>query len=136
MRRVVLVAGPPCAGKTTWVKNNSQPTDLILDHDLIAASLGSRRRWHHDPHLAAQAQQVYQTNLIRIAKAQHGHAWIVRCLPDWRERQALAAYLNAEVMLIDPGLHECIRRARRDRRPRGTERAIRSWYAASQQAQR
>jgi hypothetical protein len=32
---IVLVAGPPCAGKTTYVRDHAQPGDTVLDQDVL-----------------------------------------------------------------------------------------------------
>jgi predicted kinase len=30
---LTVVTGPPCAGKTTYVRNNAKPGDIIIDFD-------------------------------------------------------------------------------------------------------
>ena len=37
--KVFLVGGPPGSGKSTFVKNNAKPSDIIIDLDEIMASL-------------------------------------------------------------------------------------------------
>ncbi|MFJ8818197.1 AAA family ATPase [Amycolatopsis thermoflava] len=130
MRKVVLIAGPPCAGKTTLAKALAAPGELVLDRDLIAQELGSPTRWGHAEHLAQQAEAVMRARIAAVARAEDVTAYVVRSVPRPGQRIALANELRAtEVFLLNPGLEECMSRAARDGRPRGTTRAIRSWFA-------
>lgn len=43
---IVLIAGPPCAGKSTYAQQHAEPGDMVIDYDLIAAAIGSPD--HHD----------------------------------------------------------------------------------------
>ena len=69
MRRVILVAGPPCSGKTTYVTQRAKPGDLVLDQDAIGA--------------AAMRQ-----GLAKVAAMTDGTAWVIRCSPGPTQRQA------------------------------------------------
>lgn len=132
-RNVTLVTGPPCGGKTTWVRQHASPGDHIVDHDLIATRvLGSPRAWRHPKGIRDQAEQIVHQHINAIAQADDITAWIIRCAPEPRRREALASLLRAEVHVIDPGLAECLRRAAADQRPPGTAHAIRQWYARAQ----
>ena len=54
---------------------------------------------------------------------------IIDTMPDG---EAVARYqrAGAEIVVLDPGLDECVRRARKDKRRKGTESAIMKWYDA------
>ncbi len=128
MRRVLIICGPPCSGKSTLAKQLAQPGDTILDRDEISISLGHgtqyrRPRWAND-----QAEQAFRTKAAQIAAAKDITAYVVRTLPYPGQRQALADYLDAEVQVLDPGMEECIRRAQTDGRPSVTRQWIRQWY--------
>lgn len=41
--RVILVCGPPASGKSTYVKNNSAASDIVIDLDTIAREQGYDR---------------------------------------------------------------------------------------------
>ena len=36
-----IITGPPCAGKSTYVRENAKSGDLRIDYDLIAQALGA-----------------------------------------------------------------------------------------------
>ncbi|WP_289008940.1 AAA family ATPase [uncultured Thermomonospora sp.] len=131
---VVLVCGPPAAGKTTWVRKHARPGDLVIDFDEICRQLGSRSRYDHPPQVRAMAK-VIRPELERMAAEAPGRAFIIRSLPDPQDRAAVARRLGARVVVLATPVEEAIKRARADHRPAWTERAIQSWwdrYAPSQ----
>lgn len=128
MRKVIIICGPPCSGKSTLAKQLAQSSDTILDRDEISIAMGfgtQRRRpkWAND-----QAEQVFRLRCAEIAANTDITAYVVRGLPHPGQRQALADYLNAEIRLLDPGIDECVRRAKADSRPTVTHQWIREWY--------
>lgn len=128
---VYVIAGPPCSGKTTLTRRRAQPGDVVLDFDDIAVELGSPHRWHHTPAIRRRADQVMRRRMLQLHR-HAGDAYVIRCAANPRLRTHLARTLGATVWVLDPGEAECVRRARTDRRPPGTEAAIRRWYARFQ----
>lgn len=125
---VYLITGPPCSGKTTLARDRAQPGDLVLDFDDVCVELGSPHQWGHTPEVRRHADAVMWQRIHRLP--QHaGDAYVIRCAADPRLRTRLARMLGATVWVLNPGMAECVRRARADRRPRGTEVAIGKWYA-------
>ena len=108
-RKVTLVCGPPCAGKTTWVAQRAQPDDIVLDQDVIGPA-------------------AMRVGLAHVAAMTSGTAWVIRCAPGRAHREALARQLGAEIVLLDPGIDEAIRRALGRPEPRAAIRAVRDWY--------
>lgn len=130
MRQVVVIAGPPCSGKTTRAHALAdQHGGLVLDRDEIARTLGSTRRWMHSKAISRAAELAMRAELVRIAGMAEVRAYVVRSAPLAAQRAQLQAQLQAELVLLDPGRDECIRRARADHRPPGTLPAIHRWYA-------
>lgn len=109
-RKVILVTGPPCAGKTTYARQHAQPGDLILDQDESGAKAMSR-------------------GLARVARMVNGTAWVIRCSPGPKRRQHLAEQIRAtDTVLLAPPLD--LLRARAKQRPgqRRTLGAITHWH--------
>lgn len=128
--RIVLVTGPPCAGKTTYVQHQAGPDDLVLDLDAIARDLGSTRYWHHDAATTARANAVMRREVLKLAATRRGRAWIIRCVPNGRTRTGLARMVRADrvVVLLPPG-RTLVRRAQMRPDPLATVKAINDWTA-------
>lgn len=126
---IYLVAGPPCSGKTTLARKLAKPEDQVLDFDAICTELDGQQGWTHSKQARERAAELLDQRIARLPQAR-GDAYLIRCAPSPRERTALARQLHAEVWLLNPGMHECMRRAVLARRPPRTARAIREWYIA------
>ena len=60
MRRVFLVYGAPGAGKTTWVRENAERDDLILDIDRLWEAVCLSDRYHKPPRfIFPQSESLY-----------------------------------------------------------------------------
>jgi tRNA uridine 5-carbamoylmethylation protein Kti12 len=128
---VTLVCGPPCAGKTTLAQHHAHldPNATVLDFDAIAVELGSPHRWDHPKPIREQAEQAMQHRMHTLPLDPDLHLYVIRTAPQPQQRTHLATLLHAHrVWVVDPGYQVCIARCRADRRPRGTESAIRRWY--------
>src|SRR4051812_23851021 len=126
---VVVLAGPPCAGKTTLAHHVAKQGDVVLDYDEVARSMGSPTQWLHPEPYRTGAEQELQAQLA----AAHAHpsdhtCWLLRTAPHPTTRMALAQAWQAQVYLLNPGERECRRRAKAEHRPAGTGQHIGSWY--------
>jgi hypothetical protein len=128
MREVTLVAGPPCAGKTTHVAAHAKPGDIIVDWNDLAIQAGSPVRYDHPPQYRAAATKRRTQLEQHVADMHDGTAWVIRTLPRPAERAAAAYRLNATITIIDPGVQTCLDRARADRRDPDIDAAILRWY--------
>ncbi|MEU0797162.1 AAA family ATPase [Amycolatopsis sp. NPDC005961] len=125
--RIVVIAGPPCAGKTTLAWQVAGPDDVVLDFDDIARGMGSPVQWLHPEPYRTQGELVLQQAIAEAHAAQgSGTAWVLRTAPRPSSRASLAELWGADVYVLDPSEAECRRRARG--RPTGTGSAISSWY--------
>jgi shikimate kinase len=127
--RVVILAGPPCSGKTTLAHHLATDQDAVLDYDVIARNLGSPVPWLHPEPWRTAAEHDMQAAIARAAQhPSDGTAWVIRTAPRAGQRSALAQQWQAQVYLLNPGERECVARARADSRPSGTARSIGLWH--------
>lgn len=127
--RVILLCGPPCAGKTTLAEQLAQPGDQVLDLDIIARELGSPARWVHPEPYRTQAEQRIRELMRQLPGTGPGTAYVIRSLPNPQHRAITAKMIKAiRCIVLNPGQAECIRRATVDGRPPTTVDAIADWY--------
>lgn len=109
MGEIVLVAGPPCAGKSTYVTEHVQPGDVVLDQD----ALGRTR---------------FAAELGRLATRLPTRAWVIRCCPGPRAREAYAARIGAtRTVYLCPPEHVLMGRAGARPDPHVHRAAVREW---------
>lgn len=123
-----VITGPPCAGKSTYVKENAGEGDLRVDYDLIALALGATNS-HAAEGAVKQAAFEAREGAISIAlKDPEAESWIIHTTPseDHMERYAEA---NAEVVELDPGYEICMECAKQDGRPQQTFDGIEKYYS-------
>lgn len=130
-RRVTLICGPPCAGKSTLVTQLAQEGDLVLCVDSLAQAEGSTVEHNHTGHFFGVAQKRFAELCRQVRDDPEAQAWVVRCAPEPYARRELAELVGAtcSVVLL-PNVQVVARRARE--RDLGTfpatHKAIRSWY--------
>lgn len=127
-RHVCLIAGPPCAGKSTLVAQHLEPGDLVADFDAVARELGSPGKWMHPPAVGDAAERRMDDLVLEAASLQAGRAWVIRCAPEPELRVALARRLAANrVIVLRPPLSVLLVRARARPLAAETQRAIHRW---------
>lgn len=129
-RRVILVTGPPCSGKTTYVQQHRTALDNVVDFDVIARQLGSPRDWVHSRPVVQRAIAAMRAATARVAAATEGTHWVIRCIPEGPRRQGLAQHLHADqVLLLLPSQAVLYERAQHRPAPQRTAHHIRQWLA-------
>lgn len=133
-REVVIVYGPPLAGKKTYVHANMEDGDLVLDIDALFSAL-SALPWYIKPDgLLPIARGLFNQTLDYI-KTRYGRwstAWVIGGYPDKYKREKLAHELGADLVYIEATKDECIARLAHDdgRRDKAEEwtRYIERWF--------
>lgn len=122
-----VVTGPPCAGKSTYVKDHAKGGDLIVDYDVIAQALGSRKS-HSSSGIIRQAAFEAREGAVRAAlQDPDSESWMIYTFLS-EEKLAIFSEAGAKIIVLDPGYDECMERARRDKRPQRSIDGIEEWY--------
>ena len=110
-----LVAGPPASGKSTYVRENAKPTDAIIDLDLLDGDYALRAALEESLHLKGSRTDV----------------WVCRTLPDPKDRNGFAEYIQAdEVVLLDDSTEdELIARLEGTEDAEARREGIRRWFS-------
>lgn len=121
--RLVLVLGPPCSGKTTYVAEHASRDDVVIDIDAFARALGSRvEHDHHPNHLTAAL--VARDALVAGAGGWSSATWLITTNRRTLGNLRLPPH---EVVVIDTSIDECLARARAAGRTPQVLEAIRTW---------
>ena len=116
VRKVYLVHGSPCSGKTTYVASAAGPGDLVMDMDAIWACIsapGSDGHESRDNRLRPNAFQVRDC-ILDMIKTRYGdwnNAYIIGGYPRIMERERMATIYGAEMLHIDTPRDICEMRA-------------------------
>lgn len=111
-RQVFLVYGSPFSGKNTFVKENMNAGDFILDMDNIWQCVSGCNRYSKPNRLKSCVFSIrdYMLDMVRMRQGKWLNAWIIGGYPLCSERERLVKSLNAREVFVDTGKDECIRR--------------------------
>ena len=115
-QRVYIVYGAPCAGKTTWVAENADTNDIILDIDKLWGAIRSDKCEDNEKPAALTtnvfALRDHLLDMIRVRRGRWQNAYIIGGYALERERDRVAAQVGADKLIfIDTPKDVCIQRA-------------------------
>ncbi len=115
-RKIYIVFGSPCSGKTTWVKDVATKDDIIVDIDNIWECISVCDKYHKSNRLKANAFGLKDTLLeqIRTRLGKWKNAYIIGTYPLKMERVRLSNKLGAELIFIDTEKDICLSRCAND----------------------
>lgn len=134
VREVYLVYGAPLSGKTTWVHDNMNAGDLVIDIDNIWQCVTGCDRYVKPNKLKSVVFKVRDT-LLDAVKYRYGkwdNAYIVGGYPMRSERERLCKELGAREVFIECDREECVCRLNNsDRSLLGSDwiQYIDEWFA-------
>ena len=110
---ITVVTGPPCGGKSTFVRENARPGDVVVDMDLIALALVFEAAGSYSDQVrlvarAARNAAVKQALLVGQGDRRLG-VWIIHTDPgvDARSMYRIA---GARFVEMNPGKAVCLER--------------------------
>lgn len=135
-RKVYVVWGAPCSGKSTFVKSIKGNSDIVVDIDMLWYALTGEK--YYKPQ--ALLKNVFElrkclTDMIKTRYPRQGweRCWYIAGLPHRAERERLCADLGAEDIFIEATKEECLQRlaADKEREPYAEQWTayINEWFA-------
>jgi predicted kinase len=127
---LTLVAGPPCGGKNTYIRERAGLSDLVVDYDALAVALqvSGVSHGHVDAHkpLVCEARDAV---LERLRLGGHGirQAWLIASAPKRKDRQRYRQRYGAQVVVVVSPEDVCLRRGM-GQRPREWFGYVQNWF--------
>jgi len=127
--RLTVITGPPCSGKSTYAKQNAKRGDVVIDLDVIAASLTSQCTPSHGydktiRRIALDARSAAITASLQTDR----DVWLIDSAPSSPSMQTYRQH-NAHIVSLSEPVDELVRRAKQDQRPDETVDLIKAWKA-------
>ena len=123
-----VITGPPCAGKSTYIKDNAKDGDLRIDYDLIALALGAVNSHAAEGAVRQAAFDAREGAIQAALKDPAAESWIIHTTPS-EDHIKMYTDAGAEFIPLDPGYEVCMERAKQDGRPQQTIDGIEKWYS-------
>ena len=112
-RKVYLVVGSPCSGKSTWVENVATPEDMILDFDKLWAAI-SINPLHVKNNRLTDIAMVLRTTMLEQIQMRSGswiNCYVLTTEPYSDERRRLCIQLGVEeIITMDVDEATCLKR--------------------------
>lgn len=130
---LIVVTGPPAAGKTTYVAEHAKPGDIRIDLDHIANTLAGEGQGNHEhaAHILTVAKAARQAAIDSAIK-QDCDVWLIHTKPTAKQLDNYRS-LGATIHTIDPGKDVVMKRCK-EQRPRGSLFAAAKWYEKQDEA--
>lgn len=132
-RQVFIVYGAPLSGKTSFIKDNADEGDLILDIDNIWQMVSGLPRYQKPKRLTSVVFSVRDTimDCIKYRRGKWNNAYIIGGYPLASERDRLRRDLGGRLVYIESSRENCLERLKED--PEGRDvsewtRYIDEWF--------
>lgn len=124
-----VITGPPCGGKSTYVREHAKPGDVVVDFDRIALAICSEDTRHHEyPAHIRQAAMIVRKQVVAVAlvMAKTYDAYVIHAKPD---KTARALYKRNRAVFVNQTapLGVLLARARAER-PEWVQERIVHWF--------
>ncbi|MGV1682926.1 HNH endonuclease [Sphingopyxis sp. NJF-3] len=127
---LTIICGPPASGKTTYARDRAKPGDIVIDLDAISMEIDPTfRPWSGRSNELLNASLRKRNEVLgSLCRQAKGRAWFIVGAPTKGERQWWRTRLGGDVVLLNPGYAECLKRSK----ARGTPTyGVDDWFKAS-----
>lgn len=126
---LIVVTGPPAAGKSSWIRAHATARDVVIDLDLMALAMAGPGADHHahDPTLLRIVHRARQAAIHEAERhLQTTDVYLIHTMPGAKHR-ARYKRLGARIVTVDPG-EAIVRQRVRDMRQPAMEAVVTRWY--------
>lgn len=114
-KKVYLITGASCSGKTSWVKERLQENDIVVDIDDIWEMVSGQPRYIKPNSLKPVIFKIRDElkGLIQRGTGTWRNAFIIESLPSKQDREREAdryKQFNVEIVTLDTTQEECLQR--------------------------
>ena len=130
-KQIYLVYGSPLSGKSTYVKDNMNYGDIVVDMDNIWECISGQDRYVKPKRLTQNVFSIRDSliDMIRVRRGNWLNAYVIGGYPLISERERLMRSLGAREIFIDTSKEECIERLKSlNNRPNDYEKYIEEWW--------
>lgn len=123
-----LIIGAPCAGKTTYARQNRKAGDPLIDFDRLVEAAGGIAHTQGQDDIRRVAEAMRKAGQGRgFADDISADVWAIHTRPS---NGALAdmAERGIRIICLDPGKDICLERAEKEARSESSINAITAWY--------
>lgn len=116
-KNIYIVYGAPLSGKKTFVKENMERGDIVVDMDKLYEALSMQPIYDKPNNLLTNVINV-RTLIIDNLRTRYGkwyNAWVIGGYADKFKRERLADELGAELVYIESTKDECYSRLNIDK---------------------
>ena len=109
---IYVISGPPCSGKSTYIKENAKSGSIVIDMDRIALALTTEDIVHHAYSKAIKTLAI-TTRKTAVKKAltlgNVVDVYIIDTEPS-QENKAMYSWYKAKHITLSPPLEEVLQR--------------------------
>lgn len=114
-KKVYLITGASCSGKTSWVKERIQEGDIVVDIDDIWQMVSGQARYNKPNAVKPIVFRIRDElkGLIQRGTGTWRNAYIIESLPSKQDREREAdkyKAFNVEIITLDTTKEECLQR--------------------------
>ena len=111
-----VITGPPCGGKTTWVRDRAKPGDIVIDLDRIALSLTAEETapYEYPRHIRLLAIACRKSIIGLAMSARTCDVYLIHSKPSGKQK---SQYVKAGATFVHRSapVEELLRRATAER---------------------
>lgn len=125
--RVVILAGPPCSGKSTFAALHREAGDTIVDWDVLFSEMTGLPIYVQPREHIEAVRREWHRQLVHLDRG-----WFIQCAPGRRARSILRRQTGGSSIILAVPKAECLARLMASDRPEPVKaeqsEAISRWW--------